>query len=617
MSAESKKISGQAEKIFPVAASLISSMAFAKFLSLQTTNIFILLFAVLMYPVFKHAMKVKNKRIKITSLIGGLFFTAVMFFFKFENIVRQEVMKFYTVFIYLAGFFLFFRCILAVVYDKILDAEFNVPGTEPTRKRKIIVFFGAMLCMLLVWLPYFLMLYPGDITTDSISELNQAAGNEALSNHHPIAHTMMIKLFFSLGQILFNGDDVKSVATYSVCQAILLSASFSYLIVTLYKFRIKTSVIICTLLYFLLPFHGQYSVVMWKDIWFGGIVVAFSVTLWRLIVLKRANPEKKHIFEYIMLFVLGLGMCLFRSNGLYAFMFLFVFLAIYCIRKRSFVTVGISAAALVAALIIKGPVYNSMGVTPPDPIESLSIPAQQIAAVVRDNGISDEQRELLSNVVDVSLIPERYAPQISDSVKNLVRETDNQEYITEHKSDFLKLWIELGLEYPETYIIAHVSQTYGYWYPDVQYWVYAAEFRNDNFELAKDNKLSEKATEKLIEIRESYKKYYHLGLFWSIGAMTWAIVFMMGASFIRRRKAILLVYLPITGILLTLMIATPVFSEFRYAYSVFTTVPLLCIIPFFNDNHLASDVNKDTEKVSDVPDPENIDAEENTVSENV
>ncbi|MDE5935886.1 MAG: hypothetical protein K2G83_00550, partial [Ruminococcus sp.] len=361
----------------------------------------------------------------------------------------------------------------------------------------------------------------------------------------------------------------------------------------------------------------QYSVVMWKDIWFGGIVVAFSVTLWRLIVLKRANPEKKHIFEYIMLFVLGLGMCLFRSNGLYAFMFLFVFLAIYCIRKKSFVTVGISAAALVAALIIKGPVYNSMGVTPPDPIESLSIPAQQIAAVVRDNGISDEQRELLSNIVDVSLIPERYAPQISDSIKNLVRETDNQEYITEHKSDFLKLWIELGLEYPETYIIAHVSQTYGYWYPDVQYWVYAAEFRNDNFEIAKDNKLSEKATEKLVEIREAYKKYYHLGLFWSIGAITWAIVFMMGASFIRRRKAILLVYLPITGILLTLMIATPVFSEFRYAYSVFTTVPLLCIIPFFNDNHLAFDVNKDTEKVSAVPDSENTDAEENTVSENV
>ncbi|MDE5854374.1 MAG: hypothetical protein K2H19_04850, partial [Ruminococcus sp.] len=426
----------------------------------------------------------------ITSLIGGFFFTAVMFFFKFENIVRQETMKLYTISIYVLGFFMFFSCLLTVVYNKILDTEFNKPQSEPARKNKILVFFGSMVCMLLAWLPYFLMLYPADITTDSISELNQAVGNEALSNHHPIAHTMMIKLLFNLGQFLFNGDDTKAVATYSVGQAILLSASFSYLIVTLYKFRVKVYVIVCTLLYFALPaFHGQYSVVMWKDIWFGGIVVAFSTTLWRLIVLKKANPEKKYIFEYIMLFVLGLGMCLFRSNGLYAFMFLFVFLTIYCIRKKSFITIGISAAALVMALIIKGPVYNSMGVTPPDPIESLSLPAQQIAAVVRDNGISDEQRELLSNVVDVSLIPERYAPQISDPIKNLVRETNNQEYITEHKSDFLKLWIELGIEHPETYIIAHVYQTYGYWYPDVQYWVYAGEFRNDNFEFAKDNKL--------------------------------------------------------------------------------------------------------------------------------
>ena len=34
------------------------------------------------------------------------------------------------------------------------------------------------------------------------------------------------------------------------------------------------------------------------------------------------------------------------------------------------------------------------------------------------------------------------------------------------------------------------------------------------------------------------------------------------------------------AILATLMIATPVFSEFRYAYSLFTTTPLLFIIPF-------------------------------------
>ncbi|MDE6789023.1 MAG: hypothetical protein K2J47_06855 [Ruminococcus sp.] len=614
MDSKSNTMKKQIGKLIPYAEALISAAAFAKFLSMQTTNIFILLFAVLMYPVFTKAKTVKNKRIKITSLIGAVFFTAVMFFFKFENIVIYENMKLYTIIIYLIGFYLFFNALLNVVYNKILDTEVNVQKPEPDIKHKVFVFFGSMIIMLLTWLPYFLLLYPGDITADSISELNQSQGMEALSNHHPIAHTMMIKIFFNLGQLIFDGDVVKSVATYTVCQAILLSASFSYLIVTLYKFRVKTFAIVCVLLYFTLAFHGQYSVVMWKDIWFGGIVVAFSTTLWRLIMLKKANPQKKYIFEYIMLFVLGVGVCLFRSNGLYAFMFMFLFLAIYCLKKKSFVTLGISAASLVLALIIKGPVYNSMGVTPPDPIESLSLPAQQIAAVVRDKEITDEQRELLSNIVDVSLIPERYTPNISDSIKNLVRETDNQEYITEHKTEFLKLWIQLGLEYPETYIIAHVYQTCGYWFPDVQYWVYAGEFRNDNFpDLHKVIILSDESTEKLHEIRDAYKKYYYLGLFWSIGSMTWAVVFMMGASFIKKRKAFMLIYLPIMGVILTLMIATPVYSEFRYAYSVFTTVPLLCVIPFVRDKYIMKVEN--TVENSEITETDEIEISETEIAE--
>lgn len=614
MDSKSNTIKQQISKLIPYVEALISAAAFAKFLSMQTTNIFILLFAVLMYPVFTKAKTVKNKRIKITSLVGATFFTAALFFFKFENIVIYESMKLYTTIIYLVGLYLFFNALLNVVYNKILDTEVNVQKPEPDIKHKVLVFFGSMIILLLTWLPYFLLLYPGDITADSISELNQSQGMEALSNHHPIAHTMMIKIFFNLGQLIFDGDVVKSVATYTVCQAILLSASFSYLIVTLYKFRVKTFAIICVLLYFTLAFHGQYSVVMWKDIWFGGIVVSFSTTLWRLIVLKKANPQKKYIFEYTMLFILGVGVCLFRSNGLYAFMFMFLFLAIYCFKKKSFVTLGISAAALVIALVIKGPVYNSMGVTPPDPIESLSLPAQQIAAVVREKEITDEQRELLSNIVDVSLVPERYTPNISDSIKNLVRETDNQEYLTEHKKEFLKLWIQLGLKYPKTYIIAHVYQTYGYWFPDVQYWVYAGEFRNDNFpDLHKEIILSEESTEKLHEIRDAYKKYYYLGLFWSIGSMTWAVVFMMGASFIKRRKAFLLIYLPITGVILTLMIATPVYSEFRYAYSVFTTVPLLCVIPFVKDKYIMKTEN--TVESDEVNEPDEIEISETEIIE--
>ena len=60
---------------------------------------------------------------------------------------------------------------------------------------------------------------------------------------------------------------------------------------------------------------------------------------------------------------------------------------------------------------------------------------------------------------------------------------------------------------------------------------------------------------------------------------TWISLFSFGLCFVKKKLSYCAVYIPIIGILATLMIATPVYAEFRYAYSVFTTLPLLFVIP--------------------------------------
>jgi len=272
-------------------------------------------------------------------------------------------------------------------------------------------------------------------------------------------------------------------------------------------------------------------------------------------------------------------------------MFFLVFFAWYHIRKKHFRPLITCVTALAVALIIKIPVYNALHVTPPDTIESLSIPAQHIAGTLHDGAeLTPEENELLSHIVDVSRISETYVSEISDPVKNLVRETDNQEYLEEHKLEFLKLWIDLGLRHPASYLKAQVSQTYGYFYPDVQYWVYPGEFRNDNFQFQKNSLVPEAVGKLLNEWRNLYYHVHYLGMFWSIGFMTWIVVFMTGAVFVKKSKKFLLIYLPVIGVILTLMIATPVFSEFRYAYCVFTGVPLFCVIPFLNTGILKENI---------------------------
>ncbi|MDE7121481.1 MAG: hypothetical protein K2O42_04900, partial [Oscillospiraceae bacterium] len=385
----------------------------------------------------------------------------------------------------------------------------------------------------------------------------------------------------------FHGVDTLSVATYSVAQMILLASAFSYLILTLYETGVKKFVLVIVLLCYALPgYHGTYSVTMWKDIWFGGIVLMLVVTLWRILMKYHTGTKQIPVYELVMFGIFGTATCLFRSNGLYAFVFLVFFMILYFLPKKQFQILIVSVTALAAAMIIKSPIYNALGVTQPDTIESLSIPAQQIACTIKNGTeLTEEQENLLSQIVDISKIPERYVPQISDSIKYLVRETDNQEFIGKHKWEFLKLWISLGLKDPDSYLKAHIDQTYGYWYPDVQYWVYAGEFWTGGFELHKESKLPEEAGESLNKWRYSYNSHYYWGLFWSIGLTTWIAIFMAGAVYAKKNKSFLLLYAPFAGVFLTLLIATPVFAEFRYYYSAFTTLPALFLIPLLNESY--------------------------------
>ena len=575
-------------KAAPVVCSVLSAAAFARFFNFSTAHIFPLLFALVLIPLFREAMQPKEKKVRIAAVFCGVFFTLATFMFKYEWLTQQEKHAGRYALVFACGFLLFFTALSATLFDRLRNVRLNTPGEEPPRKKRIAVFFGAAAVMFLCWLPYFLMLFPGDLTWDSIDELNQAVGNFELSNHHPIAHTVVIKFFYSIGKAIFE-DDNRAVATYCVAQMLALAFSFSYLIVTMYRMRVKKLPIACVLAcYALLSYHGTYCTTIWKDIPFATLVLCFSVTLWRTLIRHQQGAKKPPLFECIMLFLTGTGVCLFRSNGMYAYMLTLLFIVIFCIRQRQHVLLGVSCAALAVGLIVKGPVYNSLGIKKPETMESLAMPQQMIGAVLRnERELSAEQLELISNVADLQGLKDHYYPHSADGIKYYIWQDGHEEYVAEHKGEFLKLWIDLGLKYPKDYVIAMVYATLGYWYPDVQNWVYASEFRSDNFQLFKDSKLSPETSDKLREFREQYREYYFLGLFWSIGCAVWVAVFMMGSAFVNHKLRMVLIFLPVAGVWGTLMIAAPVYAEFRYMYSFFSTLPLLCTVPFVSHEGLA------------------------------
>lgn len=578
------------QKFLALAFSVVSASALARYNGLSTANILTLLLIVFMIPMYRAAFRIKSKKIGIMSLICGLFFAGATILFKFEWLTLQTEHRALYIFEFIVGLLSLFSAFSAVLAEHFSHIRLNTPGKEPSMHSKRIVFLWSGLLIFACWLPYFLMLYPGDITADSISELNQAVKDEPLSNHHPIVHTMMIRICYNLGFALFH-DETKAVATYSVIQMLFMAFGFAYLIETMYKYRVKKLPIFCVLFCFcFLSYHGVYSVAMWKDIMFGFFVLTFTTTLWRVLMYDLRGEKKLPIREPIMLFLTGIGVCLFRSNGMYAYIMMLVFLIIFCIKCKKFVIMSVTCAALIVAAVVKGPVYNSLNITPPDTIEGLAIPQQMISAVVsHERELTDEQRELIERVLSLEDIRSCYSPNSADPVKLAIRDRGDQEYLAEHKGEYLKLWMQLGAKYPSDYVIAFVYSTIGYWLPDVRNWVYAGEFRWDNFEtLRKKPLISEENVQFLDRLRNSYTVYYVLGLFWSIALEVWVALFMMGVTFVKRKPRMLLLYLPIFGVWGTLLLAAPVFAEFRYTYSIFCTVPLLCIVPFVSTEGIRS-----------------------------
>lgn len=469
--------------------------------------------------------------------------------------------------------------------------------TENSSQVKHIPFFCFCAC-LLGWLPYFLYEYPAVMTPDSINQLEQALGMIPYSNHHPWAHTMVIKAFYSLGFSL-TGDPNTALAFFTVFQMFFMAACAAWLIATLLKLGVRRSVCYgIAAFYALIPYHAIFAVTIWKDVMFSGAVLLFTTALTRLYFFQKDTERhdgfrlssvknsfcREMISSYIIYALSGIMMCLFRSNGWYAFLFSLPFL-LYFFRRRFAATLPLHLIILTATLIIKIPVMNAFQVAQPDFVESICIPLQQTARVLcEDRELTQEQWESVHKVIDTTYIKELYAPGFADNMKELVR-AGHPDYLTDHKGEYFRLWLSLGLKYPDTYLKAYIDQTIGYWYPDVAYTVGDIDGIISNETGITSHPLIGgpfvvKTKEILQKLGDMIPLY---GLLFSMGAMFWALIICIAIISAKKQYRRYILFLPGLAVVLTLLLATPVSSEFRYAYSLAYTLPLYLLLPFLKE----------------------------------
>ena len=222
---------------------------------------------------------------------------------------------------------------------------------------------------------------------------------------------------------------------------------------------------------------------------------------------------------------------------------------------------------------------NASHVVSPDFVESLCIPLQQVSFVLaNDRDLTPEQNELIDQVIDRTYIKELYNPTFADNMKELVR-AGNPQYLEDHKTDFLKLWISLGLKYPGDYLEAYIQQTNGYWYPDSYYLVAEAEGISatslgiSHTPLIR-GPLVVKGKEIAIKLGSMIPLY---GTLWSMGVIFWIFLICIACILARRDYSKLLYALPCLTLWFTVMIATPVATEFRYVYFLILCLPFYLV----------------------------------------
>lgn len=534
-------------------------------------NIIILPICVLLV-MFLYKMKFDKKYKKmsiIISIIYSLFYvigsTTQGIIFSNTTSLFRELLSIHTICKILISFPISY--ILLMNIFSILE-KVKIEGTRNKNRKR---YFLCAILMFCLWIPYFLIFIPGFLSPDSIDQITQII-NSGFTNHHPIFHTFFELIPYKIGMSLSNSSMV-ATSFVTITQMIIMSLIFSYLIHFLYKRNVNKVILVMVFLYYsILPMNALYSMILWKDIIFAGLIIILSIQLIYLIEEKIFTISKMFKFGLICLITM-----LFRHNALYMMALLVVVLLIAYRSKWKYI---LTTFLLVFSCyyVINIPIFNYFNIKRSSSAEYIAIPLQQVGRMTYKNlKFSNESKETLDKLLPYEKMKKLYNPV---SVNPLKFDNDfDEEYFNKNKGKILKAYLDVVFDHPTTAVEAYFVSTLGYWYPNVDEWTVPSEVTQNSYGIERKSILSKSLSDKLLDLLTS-KRIPLYNLIWSIGLYVWIIIFAICYIIHKKEYKKLIVYVPLIGIWLSLMVAAPVYAEYRYMYPFVTTLPLMLLLPF-------------------------------------
>lgn len=527
-----------------------------------------------------HKTNIYNKKYKSDIIILSILFAFLTVFGKIINSNKElyyinsimELIQPKSIFS-IIGYFNSFFIILTNIFPKLCEIKFK--KNKNIISKKYIIFLISFILILLGWLPYFLNFYPGLLSYDSFSELSIIINNfSSVSDHHPVLHTLFISLPYNIGMSIFNNMN-SAIALVTITQMIIMSSIFSYFITFLHSHKVNNFILLLIMMFYaFVPMHGYYSVTMWKDIIFAGLVLLLTIETFKIV----ENIDKLAFKKLIPFIIISIFCVFFRNNAIYMYMILFI-VSILLFKqhfKKFFISFFI---VFFVFFFVKGPVFNWLNIKKSSSAEYIGIPLQQVGRMAFKNvGFSNEEFELLNKLMPVDEIANNYNPVSSDSIK--FNKNYNAKQFDDNKLKYFELYLKLILKHPDVAIEAYSTSTLGYWYPGLSYWSVLKNTSGNDYSLKNESKVSNNLSNYINTIDSRNNPIINME--WSIGLCFWILLIFFIVTLRKNGINSIYPFIPVFGIWVTMMLASPVIGEFRYVYGAYTCLPLLLLVPYIN-----------------------------------
>ena len=553
-------------------------------------SIFSVIIVIAVFILLKSAYKVTNRRLCIISCIIGAMFSMCMIFgtnilfnsttHVFEGTTGANKLDTWATII--SGTPLF-AALVTLLYNmgKVTCISNRLIESGKKYSNKI-VFFSAWVLIFCSWLPALIATYPGIDGYDTIYQIAEYKSG-LITSHHPIIHTYLLGFCtVTLGDLFGNVES--GFLVYSLIQMLILSAVFAVVYTYLYKLKLKTWFRIVFLISFMfLPTNAIMAISSTKDILFSAFFTLSLVLIFEAYHNCTVLNQKAY---WICLNITLFLTIAFRKTGIYIFLLgaILSLILLNKYRKQLFIFIII---CIVEYTFYFGPVEKFLGVVEPERNsinEMMSVPCVQLSrALVQDTDkLSEEEISLITEYIP-GYEGYIWQPGIADTMKN----TFNSERFFENPGEFIKLYLSVGRKLPIDFIDAFARLSIGMWYPDMNYrdwgafhpyWEYIPDIEDQYYERTLGSRELEEGENILRDFYEdisfdnTYQNTPMISMFFSSGAISWAIFLYIGYCIYSKRYKYLVPAAFVFGIWLTQLIGPVVL--YRYIYPLIVSAPL-------------------------------------------